>query len=162
VRSRDKGGFAPETLDGVIQTLVDNARSGAELLQKYTPLVAGLMQELQTYLGNELEHMQLQVALARAPIDRSEEDAEKARAVQAATMAQVLDWTSRVSMVLERINKMTMQAVKTKDEATRLRVFLAGDEERGTLDGMSEVALRKLVSDAASGWTSPDGEHSDD
>jgi hypothetical protein len=58
--------------------------------------------------------------------------------------------------MLDRLNKMTMQAVKAKDEAVRLRAFLAGDEDRGSLDGLSEVQLRKLVTDAASGWTRPE------
>src|SRR6266850_8549220 len=45
---RDKSGYAPEQLDPTIQVLIDNARSGSELLQQYTPMLGALMTRLET------------------------------------------------------------------------------------------------------------------
>jgi len=140
---RDKSGYAPEQLDPVIQTLIDNAGSGAELLRQYTPLLGALMNRLQ----DEVSTM-----LTNPPTDNLEALAAIGR------VTSTVDLAGKISIIIERLSKMTMNSVKSKDDATRLRTFLAtGDEEgRAGLEGLGENQLRRIVTEAAQGWVKTD------
>lgn len=140
----DRAGFAPERLDGIIRTLIDNADSGSKLLQEYTPMLQGIMRRLRT----ELDAM-----LATMAVTPPVSEDGKAPTGMGDGVIIMLELAGKVSVVLERLNKMTLHAVKSKDDAVRLRTFLAtGDDERATLENLGETALRRIVTDAAQGW----------
>lgn len=139
----EKAGYAPDRLDPVVQTLVKNAEDGADLLQRYTPMLDALMGELQVHVKRLIDPDTV----------RSAPDGTM---IEPPNLGEILKIATQVSMIMERLNKMTMNAVKAKDDASRLRSFLAGDQDRGDLDHLSENQLRKLVSDAASGWVKPE------
>lgn len=143
----DKAGYEPERLDPVIGVLIHNAESGAALLQRYTPALAVLMERVETELKTLLTAMK--------PTELPNPDAEVPPKGMGDGIAIALDLANKVSIILERLNKMTLNAVKSKDDATRLRTFLAtGDEEGvGGLENLSEDQLRRIVIGAASGWT---------
>jgi len=132
-----RDGMAPERLDDVIETLVDNAESGAALLKQYTPVLEGLMHKLQDGLTV--------LFTPQEPVDGVEPTPPP-------SWQLILDIAGKVSVIIERMSKMTMQAVKSKDDATRLRMELAKGPESVDLDNLSEGQLRKLVLDAAAGF----------
>lgn len=148
---REKIGYMPERLDDLIETLIQNTEQGAGLLRKYTPALGQLMSRL----AAELDVL-LQAMAVTAPPSASGE------VVAPAVPAGVdiaLRLAGQVSIILERLNRMTMQSVKAKDDATRLRVFLAtGDDEEALkgLENCSEIELRKMVQAAAAGFKEPE------
>lgn len=145
----DKGGYAPETLDPVIQRLIDNADSGATLLQRFTPMLAAIMTRLDAEVKKNLD------MVTAVPVKEGEVPPPH---VTAAT-AMVLEMAEKVTSILEKINKMTMQSVRSKDDATRLRTFLAtGDTERKGLEELGENQLRRIINEAAAGFRSTDPE----
>jgi hypothetical protein len=149
----EKAGFAPERLDDVVASLIENAEGGAELLKQYTPMLQQLMMKLGEEIKLLLEHM--------APTTFSTNgEAAPTRITDALTVA--LELSSKVSVVLERVNKMVMQSSKSVDDVTRLRTFLVtGDDDPTGIDGLGETDLRRIVANAASGfkesdnWTKP-------
>lgn len=144
----DKGGFAPTQLDPVIQTLIDNAQSGAALLQTYTPMLEAVMNRLQEELGALLEAM---------PAPLRSNGALGVTPGVSNGLTLMLDMSTKVAAILEKVNRMMQLSVKAKDDATRLRAFLAtGDEDDKGLESMSDDALRKMVTTAASGFAKPD------
>lgn len=144
----EKGGFAPERLDNVVQSLIENAEGGAELLKTYTPMLQQLMMKLADEVKLLLENM--------APTKFAEGEVQPTRITDALTVA--LELSGKVSMVLERVNKMTMQSSKSVDDVTRLRTFLVtGDDDPTGIDGLGETDLRRIVANAAAGFKAEDG-----
>ena len=65
-------------------------------------------------------------------------------------VATLLDLANRVSILLERAQKMTLDGVKAKDFVVRLRTFIATGDERDTgLEQMSENQLRRIINATA-------------
>src|SRR6266850_6535453 len=92
---RDKSGYAPEQLDPTIQVLIDNARRGSELLQQYTPMLGALMTRLQDEVAVMLEGAKHEGEVAAGP----------------SRLDVAVDLSGKVSVILERLSKMTMNAV---------------------------------------------------
>ena len=138
----EKGGFAPERLDAVVQSLIENAEGGAELLKTYTPMLQDLMRKLAEEIKLLLDNMAPTTFNGETP---------KTAITDALTVA--LELSSKVSVVLERVNKMTMQSSKSVDDVTRLRTFLVtGDDDPTGIDGLGETDLRRIVANAAAGF----------
>jgi hypothetical protein len=133
---REKAGYAPDALDVIINQLLSNARQGAEMLGRHAPMLDELMIKLQDYA---------QSLIART--DTTDPDPQ--------LLNQFLDVVDRVSQITERINKMMFTNVRAKDEATRLRIALVGDEMPRDLEHLSDTQLRRMVTDAAQGWQKP-------
>lgn len=145
---RDKGGYGPSDLDAPIQTLLANASEGARLLQVHTPLLDALLVELKAQITELLtwiaEHREGKVRLN-----------DEGVAIPPPNIGDVSKAATQVSQVVERINKMQLNSVKAADDATRLRSFLAGDQDRGDLDGLGERDLRRIIVEAAQYWQKP-------
>jgi hypothetical protein len=142
-------GMQPDRLDAAIDGLVRLCEEGAELLDEAGPMVRGLMQQM---------HREASKSLARIEKISAAQDAltedEQAKVIPGLTdmLARNLDVTNKVTTILDRVNKMLLNAVKAKDVAVRLRTFIAtGDGERHGLEDMSENALRRLVNATANG-----------
>jgi hypothetical protein len=134
--ARRDSGMTPERLDAVIETLVKNAENGADLLNEYTPMLHGLMEKLRDSL----------TATFTLP------EGASSTAIEPLPMPVLVDLAGKVSTIIERISKMTMQNVRSKDDAARLRMEMAKGPESADLEGLSENALRKMVIDAAAGF----------
>lgn len=140
----DKAGIQPDRLDGVVEVLIRNAESGADLLLQHGPMLDRLMRHLQREIDARVEMLE---ELSAAP-----KTGEIPKGIPAA-LAELLDLAGKVSIILDRVNKMTLNAVKSKDDAIRLRTFIAtGDEQDHGFADMGETALRKIVNAAAHGF----------
>jgi hypothetical protein len=157
----EKSGYDPAKLDPIIDTLIDNAASGARLLKTYTPALEALMRRLAQELNQRLDSLTAQQRPALpAPADGKAPIPPPLPSPDA--LEVVLDLASKVSVILERLNKMTMNSVGSKDQATRLRTFLAtGDSDDGGLANMGENQLRRMVVRAAAGWTKAEPDEED-
>ena len=145
IRSMDKGGYEPEALDPLIQKIAVNAMAGGALLDRYTPMLETVMRQLQTQLAGVLQQLM--------PNPTAEAAGEpNVRGVY----YEALNLAEKISLLLERLNRMKLNSIKALDDATRLRAYLAtGDVDDGGLSGLGEQALRKIVTDAATGWQKP-------
>lgn len=140
----DKSGYEPQILDPIIQQLLDNADSGARMVQQYTPMLHALMDRL---------NAEIQVLLATIPSTQVIQDGSEVIAPKMSDALQlVLGLADKASIIIDRLTKMNNNATKSVDDASRLRTFLAtGDEDDGGLKNMGENQLRKLIIDAAQG-----------
>jgi hypothetical protein len=138
----DKAGYAPEALDPVVQVIIRNNEIVSGLLLKYTPILAKLMERVE---------VEVRVQLEMDP----DNACEKCKTlVDPRNFSIAANVAEKVSIILDRLNKMMYQGVRSMDDATRLRTFLkVGDsDDFGGLKTLSESQLRKIVSDAAAGW----------
>ena len=141
----DKAGYAPQALDPIIEKLLENAASGAELLTTTVPMLRALMVRLQAEVAVLLSNMPV-----TQPLDPN---AEVVPPDMGGAISIVLGLADKASMILDRLQKMNLNQTKAADDATRLRTFLAtGDEENDGLKGLGEAQLARMVTDAASGW----------
>lgn len=147
----DRAGYSPEALDPIIATLLRNASDGAQLVAAQGPMLMALMQRVQHEIGVLLEMTK--------PSEVQVVEGEVSKPAISEALACLLPLADKASIILDRLNKMTLNAAKTVDDASRLRTFLAtGDEDDGGLKGMSESQLRQLINDAAQGWQKPEPE----
>ena len=149
----DKAGVEPSRLDMAIDGLIKLCEDGAQLLDNQGPMLDALMKRVQ---------VEAQRSLARIEQLTAEEDARVERG-EATTLpgindmlARALDIVNRVTVVMDRVNKMLLNAIKAKDTAIRLRTFIAtGDEAQTGLEGLGESALRRMVNLTANGEMLP-------
>jgi hypothetical protein len=141
----DKGGFEPEALDPLIAKVARNAMAESVLLDRYTPMLETIMKQLETQLAGVLRQL--------APNPTAEAAGEpNVRGVY----YEALNLAEKVSLILERLNRMKMNAIRALDDGTRLRAYLAtGDVDDGGLSGLGEQELRKIINEAAAGWQKP-------
>lgn len=152
----DRAGVEPTKLDNAIAGLIAMCEDGAELLQEAGPLVRGLVEQMK----KEAEKTVHRIEMLSAAQDAKTED-EQMKIVPGITdmLARSLDVTNKITIVLDRVNKMLLNAVKAKDVAIRLRTFIAtGDEAAHGLEDMGENALRRLVNLTANGEMVPAAE----
>lgn len=157
----DKAGYAPERLDPVVQTLIQNAETGSTMLVEYSPILAAVMVKIKEQLQTQLECMTPQ----ELPENASADDIKRAALLRDLAFSGLLELAEKASCILERVNKMVFQSVRSKDTASRLRAFLAGvGEDKDGADGLanlSESELRRRVTQAAQGWSHNDGDESE-
>lgn len=145
----DQAGIQPTELDEAIGSLIKLCEDGGELLSTSGPMLDALMKRVD---------VEAKKALARIEQLSAEEDARVAKG-EATTipgindmLARALDVANRVTIIMDRVNKMLLNAVKAKDTAVRLRTFVAtGDEQDRGINNMSENALRRLVNATLAG-----------
>jgi hypothetical protein len=154
----DKAGYAPEKLDPVVATLIENAETGSQMLVEYSPILKAVMQKVNEQLAAALERL----TPKDLPYDASEEDKKREAMLRDLAFNGLLELADKAAQLLERVNKMVFQSVRSKDTASRLRAFLAGvGEDKDGADGLanlSENELRRRIVDAAQGWSSGESE----
>jgi hypothetical protein len=149
----DKAGIEPSRLDVAVNGLIKICEDGAEMLEHNGPMLTALMQRVQVEAKKALHRIEMQSAAE----DALTED-ERAKIIPGINdqLARALDIASKVSVILDRVNKMLTNAVKAKDVAIRLRTYIAtGDQEDRGLESMGENALRRLVNATANGDSLP-------
>lgn len=148
----DKAGIEPQQLDSAVQSLISIVDGGSALLLSNAPMLEKLMKALQKEVDRVMESFEVEAE--RAALSPPSEQSKPGLTV---AIAVLLDLTARVSIVLDRVDKMVMNAVKAKDMVVRLRTFIAtGDEHDRGLDGMSENQLRKMINATARGEDVPE------
>ena len=137
-----KSSISPERLDGVIEAMVQNTEMASGLLLQYTPMLAAVMEKLHTELQGVLAQLAPPVSNTAEPLT----DVPSG-------FGSALNLADKMSAILDRVYKMNLNAMRSKDGAVRLQVFLKeGSSSLGSLEHMSENQLRKLITDAAQGW----------
>jgi len=131
------GALTAEGLNPIIRTLAENANSGAQLLERYTPVLEGLLNQLQIKL--------VEFFTPREPDEEGNLEADP-------DLADTLKLADKVSVIIERLTKMVMQSVKAKDDAARLQMALEEKGGASDLDDLGEGELRKKVLEAAAGF----------
>lgn len=153
----DKAGIEPSRLDGAISSLIKLCEDGAELLDQNGPMLTVLMQRVQKEAQRSLAEIE-RVSLEE---DRQRDAGEIVATIPGINdqLARALEIANKVSIVMDRVNKMLVNAIKAKDTAVRLRTFIAtGDMEQTGLENMSESALRRMVNETANGEMLPQEE----
>lgn len=146
----DRAGMEANQLDVAIAGLVKVVEDGSALLATAGPTIERLMNHLQRELTKQIAKLEEEFEAQRtAP------PGEVTRGLSP-QLVETLEAANRVTMILDRVNKMLTNSVKAQDQAIRLRTFIAtGDEDRTGLDGMSEAALRRLINQTANGEMLP-------
>jgi hypothetical protein len=143
-------GYSPELLDELITTLIQDAEGGARLIGQYKPALQNLMQRLQS-----------EVTLVLSMIPQASQIAAQGTTparIETEGLETALRLADKITMILDRVNKMVLNSVKSIDDGTRLRKDLAtGDTERKRLEDLGEQQLRKIIQQANEGNFKSDG-----
>lgn len=150
----DKAGIDPTQLDETVQKLIALVDGGSSLVLANAPMLTKLMAALKKEVERVLDAFEIEAE--RQAASPPGEQSKPGITVACATM---LDLAARVSIILDRIAKMTTDAAKAKDTVVRLRTFIAtGDEVDRGMEHMSENQLRKLINATARGEEVPEGD----
>src|SRR6266566_2346477 len=90
-----RGGLTPEVLDPIVRTLANNADAGSKLLETYSPILEGLMHQLQEKL---VEFYSVREVVEGEP-PKAEPD-----------LLATLQLADKVSVIIARISKLVMKA----------------------------------------------------
>jgi hypothetical protein len=142
-------GYSPELLDELITTLIQDAEGGARLIGQYKPALQNLMQRLQS---------EVTLVLSMIPQATRVANSDGSPRIETEGLETALRLADKITMILDRVNKMVLNSVKSIDDGTRLRKDLAtGDTERKRLEDLGEQQLRKIIQQASEGNFKSDG-----
>lgn len=150
----DRANVDPSRLDTAIDSLVRLCEDGAALIDENGPMLRALMQRVQVDANRTLKQIEMLSLKEQQALDAGEDP----KTIPGLTdmLARSLDIVNKVTVVLDRVNKMLVNAVKAKDTAIRLRTFIAtGDAETHGLENLSENALRRMINLTANGEMVP-------
>lgn len=150
----DRAGVEPARLDDAIDSLIKVCEDGAALIDGAAPMLDAIMKRVRI----ESDKALARIESLSATIDEKEATEQQITVLPGINdmLARALDVASKVTTIMDRVNKMLVNAVKAKDTAIRLRTFIAtGDQDQTGLDGMSENALRRIVNETAQGNSLP-------
>ncbi len=153
----DKANVDPSRLDAAIDSLVRLCEDGAALIDENGPMLRALMQRVQVEANRALARIEALSNLEQSQLEKGED----AASIPGLTdmLARSLDIVNKVTVVMDRVNKMLVNAVKAKDTAIRLRTFIAtGDSDTHGLENLSENALRRMINLTANGEMLPSEE----
>lgn len=146
----DKAGIAPTQLDEAIRGFVGIIDDGTRLLSQSGDTIQRLMTHLERELNVEITKLEAEHANGH--------DANGGEVTRGMSprLAESLKMANSVTVILDRVHKMMMNAVRAQDQAVRLRAFVAtGDESVTGLEGQSENALRRLINATLQGEMVP-------
>jgi len=152
----DKANVDPTRLDAAIDSLVRLCEDGAALIDENGPMLRALMQRVQIEANRTLKQIE-----ALSELEQSQAEKGESTVIPGLNdmLARTLDIVNKVTTIMDRVNKMLVNAVKSKDTAIRLRTFIAtGDSETHGLENLSENALRRLINQTANGEMVPEEE----
>lgn len=149
----ERAGVEPSRLDGAIDGLITLCEDGASMLATNGTVLAKLMTRVNAEAEKALARIE---QLSAAEEQMTPEELAKIVPGINDQLGRSLDIVNKVTIVLDRVNKMLANAVKAKDIAIRLRTFIAtGDELDTGLEGMSESQLRRIINATANGEMIP-------
>lgn len=146
----DKSGIPADRLDTLIDGLAKVLDDGAALINRTGTTLDRLMGHLVKELNKQINKLEAEY--------EAQQDAQPGEVVRglAPQLAETMAMADKVTLMLDRLNKMQSNAVKAQDQAVRLRTFIAtGDEVDHGLDGLGENALRRLVNATLNGEMIP-------